>query len=331
MGHNSVSDEHYFEHKCWDLFKLRRLSSELDVIEPIFYFRLRSGPQVVADELRVERTEKVQGPDDPVRCLLGGFLLFLQSKKSIYFLHISYIFRVERTIYYMIKSVIKIAVKESKNLSTNLFQPVTVNYLFRFHCQGWGFFKVPELANNHILVFYQDLLWFVTHTRIESVIPKIFFDLTTLIFCPSWVKMTFGSIKFVTGFHFSAKLKRGRDSEKFGNIFPGSVWYLYSSARPRESQVLMWKISAKCTGDLLRWQLVLCEAAVLSHCNSLLILVHLQTFYLDREKTTFSKFKTKQVLKFKQKAVEWNSYNLLRINLKEGVSQILSVKLHSIT
>ena len=77
MGHNSVSYKYHLEQKCWDLFKLGCLSSELDVVEPIFYFRLGFGPQVGADELRVEGAEKVQGADDPVGRLLDRFLLFL--------------------------------------------------------------------------------------------------------------------------------------------------------------------------------------------------------------------------------------------------------------
>ena len=40
---------------------------------------------MVADELRVEGTEKVQGADDPVGRLLGGFLLFLQCNKNYYY------------------------------------------------------------------------------------------------------------------------------------------------------------------------------------------------------------------------------------------------------
>ena len=84
VSHNSVSYKYHFEHKCWDLFKLRRPPSELDVIETIFYFRFRFAPQVITDKLRVERAEKVQGSDDPVRSLFRGFLLFLKCKISYF-------------------------------------------------------------------------------------------------------------------------------------------------------------------------------------------------------------------------------------------------------
>ena len=101
MSHNSVSYEYHFEHKCWDLFKLCRFPSELDVIESKFYFCLRFAPEVGTDKLSVEGTEKVQGPDDPVGSLLRGFLLFLKCN-TIYFRDNAFLLRWGRWIYYFL-------------------------------------------------------------------------------------------------------------------------------------------------------------------------------------------------------------------------------------
>ena len=81
VRHLSVPRKHELKNENRSLLELGGPLPEVRVIEPVFYLRLGSRPQMVADEVRVKRTEKVQRPDGPVFHLrvtiMLGFLCFL--------------------------------------------------------------------------------------------------------------------------------------------------------------------------------------------------------------------------------------------------------------
>lgn len=66
MRHHPVSEKDQLEDEERNLLELGRPEPELRVVQSILYLRLGPAAEVLADEVRVEGAEEVEGPDRPV-------------------------------------------------------------------------------------------------------------------------------------------------------------------------------------------------------------------------------------------------------------------------